>query len=257
MAELTGTFKLLFERRNWMLVIPPLIAAAVAGILFAITMGIVWGSLMAGAGAAGMMGGGERGPGAMFGAIGFVGILVVIIVALVALAVFFFGHAWAYAAAEPVWRGGDPDLGGGFSKALAKFGSVLVLAVVLGIVLVLLGWTIIVPLLVAFFCCYSVVYIIYGNQSGTGSISASINLAKNNAGPTAILIVSLVVLAFVLGLISAIPFLGWIIGLVGNALLGAFAVLAVLRFYSLLTGAATATPVAAAPPPPPPTTPAT
>ena len=106
----------------------------------------------------------------------------------------------------------------------------------------LLGWTIIVPILIGLFCVYCIPYIMQGNQSGTGAIGASINLAKNNFGPTGLLFLAFVVVGIAAGIVNAIlgiiPILGQILALAVGALLGAFAILAVQRFYALLTGAA-------------------
>jgi hypothetical protein len=258
MTELTGTFKLLFQKKNWMLAVPILVSLLVAGIVIAVAGMVAFGSLMAGGGLAGAMaGGGEsRGPMAMFGLL-FSGLgLLFVIAVLAGIVIAVFGYGWAYAAAEPLWKGGDPDIGGGFNKALAKLGSLVVLALIVGIVDALLFWTVIVPILIFFFCIYTIPYVMQTNQSGAGAIGASINLAKDNFGPTALLFVALIVVGIVAGIVNGIlgliPLLGQIIAIVVGALVGAYTILAVMRFYNLLTGSATAVPVAA---PPPPTTP--
>ncbi len=245
-AEIQKTFQLLFQRKNWMLALPILVGLAVAGIIVGICGAIAFGSLMAG-GAAGLASGDNRAGGLfamLFSGLGLL-FLVAIVVAVVAGT---FGYAWAYAAAEPVWQGGDPDISASFSKAMAKLPQLIILGLIFGVVFLFLGWTIIVPILVLLFCMYSLPYIMQGNESATGSISASINLSKANLGTTAMLIVALIIIGFVAGLVSGIfgliPLLGWIVQIAVGALIGAFNILAIMRWYNLLTG----TPAAAAPP---------
>lgn len=250
MVELQGAFKLLFEKKNWMLAVPILVSLLVAGIAVAIGAMVAFGSLLAGGGLAGAMAGGSdtRGPMAMMGMI-FSGLgLLFVVFILVGIVIAIFGYAWAYAAAEPMWRGGDPDIGGGFKKALSKLGSLVVVGLILGAVECLFFWTIIVPLAIGLFCIYTIPYIMQGNQSGTSAIGASINLAKNNLGPTAMLFLGVLVVGLVAGVINAvlgmIPLLGQLVAIVVGALVGAFVILAMMRWYNLLTGTAAAAPPA-------------
>jgi hypothetical protein len=215
---------------------------------------------MAGAGTAGMMAGGEgRGPTAMFGAL-FSGLGILFIVFVIAgIIAAVFGYGWAYGAAEPVWRGGDPDIGGGFSKAMSKLGSLIVLAAIVGVVDALLFWSVIVPILIGLFCLYTIPYIMQGNQTGTGSIGASISLSRENFGPTAMLFLGLIVIGIIAGVINAIigliPVLGQIVAIAVGSLVGAYCILAVMRWYNLLTGSATVAAATVPPAPPPPTAP--
>ncbi|HLN47272.1 MAG TPA: hypothetical protein VK216_03315 [Magnetospirillaceae bacterium] len=251
-AEVQKTFQLLFQRKNWLLALPILVGFAVAGICVGIVGAIAFGSLIAGGGLAGAMAGGgdARGPGAMIAML-FSGLGLLFIVALlVGIVIGVFGYAWAYAAAEPIWQGGDPDISGGFSKAMGKLPQLIVLGLIVGVVTLLLFWTFIVPLAVGFFCIYTIPYVMQGNESGTGSIGASINLAKNNFGPTGMLFLALIVVGIVAGIISSIlaiiPLLGLIVQLAVTSLVGAFNIAVIMRWYNLLTGA----PSAAAPPAP-------
>ncbi|MBV8172349.1 MAG: hypothetical protein JO219_10520 [Candidatus Eremiobacteraeota bacterium] len=259
-AELTGTFKTLFEKRNWMLAVPVLVTALVTAILIAIGVMVGFGSLFAAGGLAGMAGAGEggRGPAALAAGIFSGAGLLFLICALVGVLVSVFGYAWAYAAAEPVWKGGDPDIGGGFNRALSKLAPLVVLGIIVVLVAGLLSWTIIVPLAVFFFCLYTIPYVMQGNQSGTGAIGASINLVKDNFGPTAMLFLGLIIVGIVAGIINAIlgliPVLGQIVAIVVASLIGAYSTLAIMRWYTLLTGSAVAT-AAPAPPAPPPAAP--
>jgi len=245
-AEIQKTFQLLFQRKNWMLALPILVGAAVALIVVGIVGVLAFGSLMGG-GLGAMSTGDNRAAGGLFAML-FSGLgLLFLVACVVAVVAGMFGYAWAYAAAEPVWQGSDPDISGGFSKAMGKLPQLIVLGLIFGVVFLFLGWTVIVPLLVLLFCAYALPYIIQGNQSATGAISASINLAKNNMGPTAMLVLAVIVVSLVVGLVSGIfgliPLLGWIIQIAASALVGAFNILAIMRWYNLLTG----TPAASAP----------
>jgi len=240
-AELQKSFQLLFQKKNWMLAVPILVGCLVAGIIIAIGVVIAFGSLLAGGGMAAILsGGGTHGAGVLgllFSGLGFVFVVLCFVAVIVAL----LGYAWAYAAAESLWQGGDADIGGGLNKALAKVGPLSVLGIILALVSVVLGWTIIVPILVGLFCVYCIPYIMQGNQSGAGAIGASINLAKDNFGPTGILFLAVIVLciAAVIAtkILGFIPILGQLAALAVVALLGAVGILAVQRFYTLLTGA--------------------
>jgi len=240
-AELQKSFQLLFQKNNLMLAVPILVGSLVAGIIIAIGVVIAFGSLLAGGGMAAILSGGaSHGAGILgllFSGLGFVFVVLCFVAVIVAL----LGYAWAYAAAEPVWQGSEVDIGGGLNKALAKVGPLAVLGIILALVFGLLWWTILVPILVGLFCVYCVPYIMQGNQSGTGAIGASINLAKDNFGPTGILFLAFIVLGVASAIINAIlgfiPILGQLVALAVGALLGAFCILAVQRFYTLLTGA--------------------
>ncbi len=245
-AELTKTFSLLFQKKNWMLAVPlligTLVAVAVVGLTFVLALGPSIAAAMYG-GASGHMS-----PAAILPALlGFGGLLVLVGV-LVAFGIGMFTYGWAYAAAAPMWGGGDPDISGGFNKAMAKLGPLLVFGIIAALVICLLGWTVIVPILIGLFCLYCLPYIMMGNESGTGAISASIKLSRENFGPTAMLFLGFIVVGVASGIINAvlgmIPLLGNIIGLAVGALVGAYATLASMRFYSLLTGSATAAPAA-------------
>jgi hypothetical protein len=264
-AEFQKTFQLLFQKRNWMVALPPVICGVVAGIIIGIGIALAFGSLMAGGGAAGMMGaGGEgRGAGGLLAAL-FTGAGLLFLVALViAVIIGAFGSVWAYAAAEPVWSGGDPDIGGGFSKAMSRLSAIIVLGLIAAVI-VCLAWTFIVPLAAAIFFLgwglYIVPIILKDNQSAFAAISASMKLSNEARNTTWMLLLGLLVIGVGTGIVNAIigiiPFLGALVGLAVGALAQGLGALAVWRFYNIVTGAATPTPpvVAAAGPP---TTPST
>jgi hypothetical protein len=249
-AEFQKTFQLLFQKRNWMLAVPILIGGLVAGLVVGIGVFVAFGSLIAGGGLAGAMtGGGEgRGAGGM-AALLFSGVGLVFIVALaIAVILGAFSAVWAYCAGEPVWSGADPDIGGGFSKAMTKLPAIAVLGLIFALV-ILLAWTFIVPLVVglffAIFGLYTVPFIVQGNQSAFGAISASMKLTQANFQTTLMLLLGLIVVGVACGIVNAIlgiiPILGALVALAVAALAQGFSILAVWRFYNLLTGAAAPT----------------
>jgi hypothetical protein len=262
-AEFQKTFQLLFQKKNWMVAVPLLIGGVVAGIVVGIGFAVAFGSLFAGAGLAGAMGGGEgRGAGGL-AAMLFSGVGLVFLLALViAVIIGAFATVWTYAGAEPVWSGGDPDIGGGFSKAMSRLAAIAVLGLI-GAVILCLSWTFIVPLAAAVFFLgwglYIVPIVVKDNQSAFGAISASIKLSNENRNPTWMLLLGLIVIGVATGIVQAIlgiiPILGALVGLAVSALAQGFSALAVWRFYNLVTGAATPTaPVVATAPPTTPTT---
>ena len=262
-VEFQKTFQLLFQKRNWMVALPPVIGGAVGGIVIGIGIAVAFGSLFAGGATAGMMSGGEgRGAGGLVAAL-FTGVgLLFLVCFAIATIIFAFAAVWAYATAEPVWSGGDPDIGAGFSKAMSRLPAVAILGLI-GAVIAILFWTVIVPLAAAVFFLvwglYIIPFIVKDNQTTFGAISASMKLSRENMNTTLMLLLGLIVIGVGCGIVNAIlgiiPFIGWIAGLVVGALAQGLSALAVWRFYNLLTGAAT--PTAIAPPPPAPTTPTT
>jgi hypothetical protein len=264
-AEFQKTFQLLFQKRNWMVAVPPVIGGAIALVIIGVGFAVAFGSLFAGAGLAGAMAGGGEGRGGGIAAMLFSGVGLVFLVALViGVIVGAFALVWTYAAAEPVWSGGDPDIGGGFSKAMARLSAVAVLGLIFA-VMACLGWTIIVPIAAAIFFLgwglYIVPLIVKENQSAIDAIKGSIKLSNEQRNPSWMLLLGLIIIGFASGVVNAIlgviPFLGWIVGLCVSALAQGLSALAVWRFYNLVTGAATPTAPAVASAPPPPSAPTT
>jgi hypothetical protein len=260
-TEFQNTFKLLFQKRNWMVALPVVIGGVIAGIIGGIGFFVAFGSLIGAGGLAGAMSGEGRGGGGLAAMLLSGAGLIFLVVLVIAIIVGAFAAIWTYSAAEPVWSGGDPDLGGGFSKATGRLGAVIVLGLIAAVI-VALSWTIIVPLAAAVFFLvwglYIVPIIVKDNQSAFGAISASMKLSRENMNPTLMLLLGLIVIGVATGIVNAIlgiiPLIGALVGLAVSALAQGFSSLAVWRFYNILTGAAA--PAAAAAPPPP-TTPTT
>src|ERR1039457_6541058 len=96
-AELTKTFSLLFQKKNWMLAVPlligTLVAVAVVGLTFVLALGPAIATAIYG-GASGNM----SSPTAFLPALLGVGGLLVLVGVLVAFAIAMFTYGWAYAA---------------------------------------------------------------------------------------------------------------------------------------------------------------
>jgi hypothetical protein len=180
------------------------------------------------------------------------------LVGLVAFIISMVANGAAVAASESAWQSGTADVGGGFSRALAKLGDLVVLAIALGFMCIVIGWTGIGLIAIGFLMLYTLPAVIVGGESAFQAIGTSWNMATKNAGPTFAAFIGIILVYFV-GLIvnmiiGHIPILGWIAQLVINALLSVYVSLVTVRFYDLLRGSGL--PMASAtlaPPPPPPT----
>src|SRR5271165_14000 len=237
-----------------MLALPMLIGLVVSVVIVLIAFAIALGPSIAAiiAGGSAMSGNAGAAPAAMMAGLVGVGGLLVLVGIIAAVIISVIAYAWTYAAAEPMWKGGDPDISGGLSKAMEHLGSLVVAGLIVAVVCGLLGITFIGPIIFLFFCIWVTPYIMQANESGTGAIGASFKLTSANFGPSAMLVLGLIVVGIVGFVINAIlgfiPLIGHLIGLAVNALVSAYGILAIMRFYNLLTGAPA--PAAAAPPAP-------
>ena len=181
------------------------------------------------------------------------------LVGLLAFVVSIIANGAAVAASESAWQSGTADVGGGFSRALAKFGDLVILAIALGVMCIVIGWTGIGLLAIGFLMMYTLPAVVVGGESAFQAIGSSWNIATKNAGPTFAAFIGIIlawVAVFIVNMIIGhIPILGWIVQLVLNSLLSVYISLVTVRFYDLLRGTASAAVVAPAPPPPPPPTP--
>jgi len=250
-AELQSAFTLLMK--NYSLASIPLIAGIVCIALFATVLGVVAGGAVI-AGLSDI----SNNPMALVplitASLGWFGI-----VGLVAIIISLIANGAAVAASETAWQSGAADISGGFNRALSRLADLIIVAVVLGIIWLAIFWTVIGGLALFFLMLYVIPAIVIGGESAFQAISTSWNMSTKNAGPTFMALIGIVVVCIAVAIVNAIlghiPILGWIIAIVLNAMLSAFAAVVVVRFYDLLRGSATATIVPAAPPPPPPPTP--
>ncbi len=238
--EFQNLFKMLFKGQNWMLALPILIGYVVAGIVMGIIFFLTIFPLM---GAAVMSSSDHTGSTAGAAGLGFLSFILIGVGVLIACIIVMLTLAWGVEAAEPMWSGGAPDIGGGIGRAMSKLAPIAIGGLIVGLVLVLLGITFIGPIIWGFFCIFVLPLIVLGNQTGTGAIGASIKMVRENFGPTALLFLGLIVVGIaggiVNGILSIIPILGSLAALAVSAVLGAFNVLAIVRWYKLLTGSAT------------------
>jgi len=244
-AELQSAFTLL--TKNFSLAAIPLVALLIVGALF--------GTVVAVAGGSALLAGGLNNPMALApiitGALLWFGLAL-----LVGIIVELIGHAAVIAASQSAWEGRAPMSGAGVSRALSRLGDLVVAGIVLGLIFLVICWTIIGPLVLGFLMMYVLPAIIVSGESAFQAMGTSWNLTTKNFGPTFAAFIGIVLAAVVAGIINAIlghiPILGWIIALVIGACVGAFSALVVVRFYDLLRGATTATLVTPTAPPPPP-----
>jgi len=254
MTELQNAFKLLFN--NWILALPTAISSLLFMVLFFFFVAAAIGS-MVGAGALG----GDHPTGAMallsgFGVVGFVLFIVAALVALVA-------NATVVAAAQDVWKGRGPDLGGAVGQAMGKLPHLIVAAIIIALLAIIpgllaiffIGFLLLIAL--GFFMMYVVPGIMVGGESGSSAIGASFRLAKENFGPSALAFVGIVVVVvagqIVSTIFSHIIGLNFIVAFVVGGLASAYGALVSVRFYDLLKGGAPPAVATGSAPPPMPT----
>lgn len=238
MSEIQAAFTKVFQKRNWLLGWPMLIAYAVMFPVVFILLGHALGPdfmrQMASGNPAASSNIGNLDIGKVFSAFA--------LICLVGLFVFPLFTGWVLAAAAPVWAEMDPSYGSAFNRAFAKWLPLILFQIVLSVVALVSVITIIGPIIVAVLGSYGPAYIIFGDESPFGGLSASFRLAWRNFGDTLLLILAIVVVSIVFAIpgwiLGAIPSIGWVIGLafrIAAQLLGsAFVALAIVRFYERL-----------------------
>lgn len=249
-AELQSAFSVLMK--NFGIAAIPLVAIVVCIALFGTVLVIAGGSALMAGGLADL----NNNPMALVpiitASLAWFGLAL-----LVAFIIGIVANGAAVSASESAWQSGTADVGGGFSRALAKAGDLVVCAIVLGVIFIAISWTVIGPLAEFFLMLYVLPAVVVGGESAFQAMGTSWNMATKNAGPTFGAFIGIILTWIVVFVINAvighIPVLGWIVSLLLNALLSAYVALVVVRFYDLLRGSATATVVPTSPPPPPPT----
>lgn len=236
MAELQNAFRILLQ--NWVLALPTAIASLIGSIFFVLVIS----AAIAGAIGGGMVTGG-RGLGAIFAGAGLLGI----IGGIVMLLIFAIANAAVIAAAENVWQGRQPDLGGGISKAIGKLPAIIVAGIVIFILAIpgILTFIFVIGaiwlILLGFFMMYTLPAIVSGSQGAMDAIKASFNLAKTNVAPSAMAFVGIVVVAIIGNVIntifSHIMIVNFIVAFAVGGLTSAYTALVAVRFYDLLSGA--------------------
>ncbi|MBC5823983.1 MAG: hypothetical protein GIW99_08150 [Candidatus Eremiobacteraeota bacterium] len=238
-AELQAAFQVL--SKNWILALPTAIASLVA---------IVFLTSMAGATALSVLGAGSLSghPGGMAALLGMGSMTLIGGGALIFL-ITAVAHATVIGAAEDAWRGQQPDLSRGLSRAVAKLPSIIIAAIILAvaamvcaILVIAAGLGLLLLLALGFTMMYVLPAIVVGSESGTSALGASWRLSTRNFAPSIAAFIGIVAAYIVGGLVSAtighVPVLGWIAAFFVGGLTSAFAALVSVRFYDVLGGAA-------------------
>lgn len=246
-AEATAAFQVVLK--NWVLAVPQLIVGIIVVVL-ALILGL--GSIMAAGGLAAMMSHGENGAG-LAALSGLMGTLWIIL--LVAGVLGLIACATTIISADDALAGRPVDIGGAAGKALGSLVQLLIFGIIMGIACGIVAITFIGPLIIGILMMYGFQAIVLGGQSGIGAISESYRLVTKNFGPSIIAVLAAIVayiVGFVINLVlGIIPVIGQIISLAVGALIFAYAVTVITRFYSLIQSGAVvvATPVPPMSPP--------
>ena len=244
-AEATGAFTKLFQKRNWLVALPVLAGQILAGFLafmvvFAALGPAIFKQIVTG----------SETPEISPWQIGFFAVGITLVV-LFALAVNAFVYGWTLVAAEPIWAGGDPAFDRGFNRAAASLlqliaFQILILLITIASLLIIVG-----PIIVGVLAIYGPPYIVLGGRSATHAIGDSFRLASENLSETVILVLAFTVVAIgaivPMLILSFIPIVGLIAQIAIQGVFTGYTALAVVRFYGLLSARAEAPPIAIVP----------
>jgi hypothetical protein len=236
MAELQSAFRLLMK--NYVLAVIPLIALVVMAVLF---IGV---ALIAGVGAAFATGGFNNNmdlsalSAALAGAA-----LWAVVAGIVAFIISTLSQAAVADGSENVLQGRSPDLGAAIGRAFSKIGDLIIIAIILGILLALLGITVIGAIAVFYFMMFVIPAIMVGNDGALAAIKTSWQLTTKNFGAAILAFLGLIVAGICTGIINVIlgiiPVLGHLAAIVVGALFSAFVGIVLVRYYDLLSGRST------------------
>lgn len=251
-AELQSAFSVMMK--NYSIAAIPLVALIACVVVFVIVFGVGGGAALLSGAFTDL----NSNPAALVPIIAGMGMWLGLGV-FVACIIQFIALGATAAASESAWQTGTADVAGGVARALSKVGDLILYGIVFGVVMTVIGWTVIGGLAWAFLMLYAVPAIVVGGESAFAAMGTSWNVATKNAGPTFAAFIGIVLMWIVVLIVNMVighlPIIGWIVSLILNSLLGAYIALVVVRFYDLLLGTASATAVAPVAPPPPPTTP--
>lgn len=250
-ADLGNTFSRSWEllSENWIIIVPAIVIAIVAGIIIAV-LGMFGFASAVGFGAAGL-GGASVGSMLLTGAI----------VALVLLLASILTVAYTTGMAEAAWRTGKATLDDGAAAFRNDAGSLItavVLLLILGIIAVVLAPFTLGLSALAFwlFFLYTFAGVVVGKRSGADALSESARITTKNFLMTLAVVVLLFIAFIAAGMVDRvlhhIPFLGSIVSYVINQAVAAYATLVIVGEYiklrSTVEGAGVGTPPGASPP---------
>lgn len=213
---------------NWIIIVPAIVIAIVAGIVIAL-LGMFGLASAVGFGAVGMGGAG----------IGSA-LLAGLIIALVVLLASILTVAYTTGMAEAAWRTGRATLDDGAAAFRQDAGSLVaavVLLLIIGAIAILLApFTLFLSVLACWlFFIYTFASVVVGRRTGTEALAESARITTRNFLMT-LAVVVLLCIAFALaawigGMLHHIPFLGAIVSYIINQAVAAFATLVIVGEY--------------------------
>jgi hypothetical protein len=249
--DLGNTFTRSWEllSNNWVIIVPAVVIAVVAGIAVAV-IGLFGAASTVGFGAAGM---GAAGLGAAM--------LTAVLLGIVLLVASILTFAYTTGMAGAAWRTGTATLADGaaaFSEDMGSLLSAIVLLVIIGLVAVVLTPFTLGLSVLAFwlFTVYTFASVVVGKRSGTEALAESVRIAAKNFLPTLVVVVLIGVAALIAGAVGAIfghiPLLGQIVQYVIAQSVAAYGTLVIVGEYLKLRASVepvgVGTPPGAAPP---------
>lgn len=250
-ADLGNTFSRAWQllSENWIIIVPAIVIAIVAGIVVALLTTFGFASAV-GFGAVGM---GGAGMGAAM--------LAAMIIGVVLLLAGILTVAYTTGMAEAAWRTGRATLDDGAAAFREDAGSLvaaIVLLLILGIIAVILAPFTLGLSALAFwlFFLYTFASVVVGKRSGTEALGESARITSKNFLMTlavvVLLAVAFVIAAWVGNVLHHIPFLGAIVSYVINQIVAAYATLVIVGEYIKLRPTVEAAGVGVPPSAPPP-----
>jgi hypothetical protein len=213
---------------NWIIIVPAIVIAIVAGIIIAL-LGMFGLASAVGFGAVGMGGAG-------FGSMMLAGA----VIALVLLLASILTVAYTTGMAEAAWRTGKATLDDGAAAFRQDAGSLIaavVLLLIIGIIaLALAPFTLFLSVLACWlFFIYTFASVVVGRRSGTEALGESARMTSKNFLMTlavvVLLCIAFAIAAWVGNVLHHIPFLGAIASYVINQAVAAFATLVIVGEY--------------------------
>ncbi len=213
---------------NWIIIVPAIVIAIVAGIVIAL-LGMFGLASAVGFGAVGMGGAG----------IGSA-LLAGLIIALVVLLASILTVAYTTGMADAAWRTGRATLDDGAAAFRQDAGSlvaaVILLLIIGGIAILLAPFTLFLSVLACWlFFIYTFASVVVGRRTGTEALAESARITTRNFLMT-LAVVVLLCIAFALaawigGMLHYIPFIGAIVSYIINQAVAAFATLVIVGEY--------------------------
>jgi uncharacterized membrane protein len=219
------------SKKNYVIFAPPLAAMVIMFLLRLLLIG-------AGMGIAVGRGGGSHAMAPAHGAMMGAGLLI----GIVGMVLSLFAHGATVAMAREAIDTGTTSLDKGTNVATARFVPLLVGAIVVAVVVIIGTMFLVIPgLIVALLLMFTFVLIVVENLDAVEAMKRSFAIVKANLGDSIVFFVALIVLGVVFGIartiLSVIPFLGQLAGMVLFGLYEGYISIGLLKVYRELTAA--------------------